>query len=144
MSSCNMLDRLDLTLSKGSEDHFYMRSAYKRRTLGFNSNGWSLSVQNQPNRRQKASAGSLKASLLVVQFKQKQSSSTSPLRLEYRLPLCCNWRLFSERPAKTRAVNWRTGSGPEGSGPAETQSFDAEWEDDRFLKGKTFYFWGLG
>lgn len=83
----------------------------------------------------------------MVQFKreEKQLVFTSQTGAA-RLPLCCNRRLFSERRTHARAVierTWRrAGSGPEGSGPAGTQSFDVEWEGDRFVERKKFLLFG--
>lgn len=89
--------------------------------------------------RKKVSTWSLKVSLLVARFKQKRSGSSSPLTPGRLGCLCAVIEGSSPSGGHTRGrqierTRRRTGSGPEGSGPAETRSFDVEWELDLFFK----------
>lgn len=98
-----------------------------------------LTSKNNWAGRKKVSTWSLKVSLLVARFKQKRSGSSSPLTPGRLGCLCAVIEGSSPSGGHTRGrqierTRRRTGSGPEGSGPAETQSFDVEWELDLFFK----------
>lgn len=100
-------------------------------------------LKKQVNRKRKVSTWSLKASPLVVLFRPREKELVFTSQSgESRLPLCCNWRLYSHWRARTQAViesTWgRTGSGPEGSCPTETQRFHVEQKADRFFEWKKF------
>lgn len=97
----------------------------------------------------------------VKSFCLKNNQAQRQFLPDLREPLCW-WLGSNERKAASlsaviegsslsgeRTRSWqiektwrRTGSGPEGSGPAETQSFDVEWRFDLFFKKKSLYVWG--
>lgn len=135
---------IDLTVSKGSEEDFFTTTT--KWTLGFNSYSWSLSGYKTTEHHLDVWKP------LCWRFGSNQNKVARlhlSLRPGHLGGLCA---VIEDSPpsgehTQKRAVierSWRrTGSGPEGSGPVETQSFDVEWEERSILwKGKTFCFSG--